>query len=87
MAASLAISYLIVFVAGFSGEQQRRDQAGVLQHPITETVVCYLVALVSAITMLALFHRLRGPWTLDLSRAVVLALPAAVGGAAGRLAV
>lgn len=87
LGASIVASYLIVFVAGFSGEEQRRDQVGVLQHPITETMVCYLVSLVAAALMLAIFGRLGGPWTDALERAVVLALPAAVGGAAGRLAV
>ncbi len=87
LVASLVISYVIVFVAGFSGEQQRHGQTGVLQHPISETVVSYVIALAASVAMLALFHRIEGPWTLTLTRAVVLALPAAVGGAAGRRAV
>ena len=47
MLVSLAVSFCIVFVAGFSNEEQRRTQAGIFQHPISETVACYLVALVA----------------------------------------
>jgi putative integral membrane protein (TIGR02587 family) len=86
VAASLLISYAIVFVAGFAREDQRRTQAGILQHPVTETVVSYLLALGSAALMLWFFHRLSGPWHFSVSQIVVLGLPAAIGGAAGRLA-
>lgn len=84
--ASLVVSYVIVFVAGFSGEERRRAQGGVLQHPIAETLFCYLVALGATVLMLLLFRKLEGPWDLALGNVVVLGLPAAVGGAAGRLA-
>jgi putative integral membrane protein (TIGR02587 family) len=87
VATSLAASYLIVFVAGFSGQAQRRDQRGILQHPSTETTVCYLVSLLCSLGMLAMFDRLTGSWAQDLSMAVILGFPATVGGAAGRLAV
>lgn len=89
VAASLVISYAIVFEAGFANEAQRRSQQGVMQHPVTETVVCYLLALVAAAVMLTFFQRFDGaqPWQATLSNVVVLGLPAAVGGAAGRLAV
>ena len=87
LAASLIISYAIVFVAGFSGQSGRREQIGILQHPLTETIVCYLVSLVVAGGMLWAFHRTEGPWTISLTHIVVLGLPAAVGGAAGRIAI
>jgi len=87
LGASLVISYVVVFVAGFAGEEQRREHEGVLQHPLTETVVCYLLALVAAAAMLWLFHRTDGPAALTLNRTIVLGLPTAIGGAAGRLAV
>lgn len=86
VAASLVVSHAIVFVAGFSGEERRRAQGGVLQHPVAETLFCYLVALGAAALMLLLFRKLEGPWDLALGNVVVLGLPAAVGGAAGRLA-
>lgn len=87
--ASLLISYGIVFGAGFANEEQRRQQPGVLQHPLTETVASYLVALAAAAAMLWFFQRfdLAAPWEMTLSHVIVLGLPAAVGGAAGRLAV
>ncbi|HUQ40202.1 MAG TPA: TIGR02587 family membrane protein [Acidimicrobiales bacterium] len=88
MAASLVISYVVVFEAGFSNEEQRHSQTGVLQHPITETVASYLIALLAALAMLWFFQRLGGlPWDATLEQVVVLGLPAAVGGAAGRLAI
>ncbi|HEX9969250.1 MAG TPA: TIGR02587 family membrane protein [Acidimicrobiales bacterium] len=88
MAASLVVSYCIVFVAGFSDQEHRRSQQGVLQHPMTETVVSYLISLGTAAVMLWFFQRVSGqdPFDLTLAYVVVLGLPAAVGGAAGRLA-
>jgi putative integral membrane protein (TIGR02587 family) len=89
VAASLVVSYLIVFEAGFSDQKARRSQKGILQRPITETVASYLIGLATAALMLWYFQRLDSsdPWELNLSRVVVLGLPAAVGGAAGRIAV
>lgn len=86
---SLAISFAIVFVAGFSNQEQRLQQEGLFQRPVTETVAGYLISLVCAAGMLWLFQRLdpSDPWTDTLSHVLVLGLPACVGGAAGRLAV
>ena len=88
IAASLVVSYCIVFVAGFADEQHRRTQPGVLQHPMTETVAAYLVSLACAAAMLWFFQRLAAedPYQVTLAHVVVLGLPAAIGGAAGRLA-
>ena len=88
MAASLLVSYAIVYEAGFGDQHKRRQQQGILQHPLTETAVAYLVALGTATLMLFFFGNLAGdpaPWAL--SQVVVLGLPAAVGGAAGRIAI
>lgn len=88
LAASVAISYVIVFQAGFSNEEKRRSQKGVLQRPVTETVACYLAALVVSAGLLWFFRRAPGdPAQFVLAEVLVLGLPAAVGGAAGRLAV
>lgn len=87
MAASLLVSYAIVFVAGFSRQSRRRDQKGPFQHPVTETVVCYLVALAAALVLLWVFQRGLQPWPDLLAQTVTLGLPAAIGGAAGRLAI
>ena len=87
--ATLVISYGIVFQAGFRNQAARREQRGVLQHPITETVVAYLVSLVAAGLMLRFFGVLDGnsPWPLVLDHVIILGFPAAIGGAAGRLAI
>jgi putative integral membrane protein (TIGR02587 family) len=86
VAASLLVSYGIVFVAGFTRQEQREAQEGVFQDPLPETIAAYLVGLAIALLMLWLFQR-EIAFTQDLlARVVVLGLPAAVGGAAGRLA-
>jgi putative integral membrane protein (TIGR02587 family) len=87
--ASLLISYSIVFMAGFTTQQRRIQQQGPFQHPVTETLVSYLISLLAAALMLWFFHRLSfaDPWTSWLENTVILGLPATIGGAAGRLAV
>ena len=85
--ASLLIAYSIVFVAGFTGQSRRHAQKGLLQHPLIETVASYVVALFSSFTMLWLFQRADAPRGVTLSQVIVLGLPAAIGGAAGRLAI
>ena len=87
IAVSLAVSYAIVFVAGFVGERQRRSQVGVFQRPSSETVACYLLSLAVSALMLLIFQRADGPPSVTLGHVVVLGLPAVVGGAAGRLAI
>lgn len=83
---SLVASYAIVFVAGFSRQTERHAQTGIFQRPATETMMSYLVSLVVALVLLWLFQRGVEPPGDLLSRVVVLGFPAAVGGAAGRLA-
>ncbi len=89
MAASLLISYAIVFEAGFADQRSRQRQRGIFQRPVSETIVSYLVALLVAAVMLWFFRQfgLEDPWHLWLKYTIVLGLPAAVGGAAGRIAV
>lgn len=87
IAASMAISYGIVFVAGFSGQEGRRAQHGWFQHPVTETVMCYIVSLVCALALLWTFRRLGGTAHQAFTHTIVLGLPASIGAAAGRLAV
>lgn len=87
--ASLAISYAIVFQADFRDQEARRDHEGLFQRPVTETLAAYLVSLAVAAATLLFFQRI-GPdqsWETWLASTIVLGLPAAVGGAAGRLAV
>ncbi|HUR78942.1 MAG TPA: TIGR02587 family membrane protein [Acidimicrobiales bacterium] len=88
MLVSLVVSFCIVFVAGFGNEEQRHKQEGLFQHPTTETVACYFIALIASAVMLWYFQRVdaSAPWQETLSHVIVLGLPASVGGAAGRLA-
>jgi len=86
IAASLVTSYAIVFVAGFARQDERRSHQGLFQSPMVETVVTYLIALTVAAMLLWLFQRGTRPADDLLARVLVLGLPAAVGGAVGRLA-
>ncbi|WP_293154852.1 MULTISPECIES: TIGR02587 family membrane protein [unclassified Microcoleus] len=89
IAASLLISYGIVFVADFTYQAKRQQHQGIFQSPLSETVMAYLVSLVASAFMLFFFHKLSfdDPWSVWLGYTLVLGLPATVGGAAGRLAV
>jgi putative integral membrane protein (TIGR02587 family) len=86
---SVAVSYSVVFAAGFSGERRRHGDPGPLQHPLTETVVAYVAALAVSILMLRVFGRLDAESApLEVyAKAILLAFPASMGAAAGRLAV
>lgn len=89
MVFSLALSYGMIFVADFSGVQQRRSARGLLQTPAGETVMAYALALLVSAGMLYAFHPVtvgEHPYTFAAAM-VVLGLPATVGGAAGRLLV
>jgi putative integral membrane protein (TIGR02587 family) len=89
IAFSLAISYGIVFVAGFTAQQKRLQQEGLFQHPLVETVMSYLISLAVAASILWFFHRLgiADPWPIWLRHTILLGLPATIGGAAGRIAI
>jgi putative integral membrane protein (TIGR02587 family) len=89
IALSILMSYIIVFAADFSGEPRRRTTSGPLQHPMVETLSAYVVGLAAALVSLLLFGHV-DPDTareLILAKTVLLGFPAAVGAAAGRLAV
>lgn len=89
VAASLLISYGIVFEANFANQGRRQQQTGVFQRPLSETIASYLVSLLAAAFMLWFFQRLGPSTPLNqwLHYTIVLGLPATIGGAAGRLAV
>ncbi|MBW4672620.1 MAG: TIGR02587 family membrane protein [Desmonostoc geniculatum HA4340-LM1] len=89
IAASLLISYGIVFQAGFSDQRKRRQQKGIFQRPSSETIMSYLVSLLVGAFMLWFFQKLTfsDPWTMWLDHTLMLGLPATIGGAAGRLAI
>ena len=86
---TLAVTYIIVFESDF-GPQQEGDEGSPFQHPITETVMDYVVALLVALSALFLFDQVQfgtTPFTDIISKTLVLGLPAAIGGAAGRILV
>lgn len=87
IAASLAASHAVVFVADFSKQDKRHAHEGVFQRPASETIACYLLSLVIAATLLWFFQRDLRPWNDGLTRVIVLGFPATIGGAAGRLAI
>ena len=89
MVTSLLVSYGIVFASQITNYQQRRQQQGLFQTPQSETIVSYLISLVTGILMLWFFQKLAldDPWFLWLRYGIILSLPASIGGAAGRLAV
>ncbi len=89
IAASLLISYCIVFAAGLTDQAKRQQQQGVFQHPLSETIMAYLVSLAASAFMMFFFQKLSfdDSWSIWLSYTLVLGLPATIGGAAGRLAV
>jgi len=89
MATSLLLSYTIVFGACLRNQDKRRQQRGLFQDPLSETIMSYLVSLCAATLMLCFFHQLNfsDPWALWLRYTLLLGLPASIGGAAGRLAI
>jgi putative integral membrane protein (TIGR02587 family) len=87
MAASLLLCYNILFAAGF------RDRPvyvrNVFQHPVSETVMAYAVALLVSLGLLYMVgmpEALAHP-AIAAKSVVALALPAVVGASAGRLIV
>ncbi|HYP21412.1 MAG TPA: TIGR02587 family membrane protein [Chloroflexia bacterium] len=87
IALSLAITYLIVFVSGFSPRQEQEQNPGPFQRPISETASSYIVALLVALGALLVFSQvdLSEPVTSIIAKTLVLGLPAAIGGAAARV--
>jgi putative integral membrane protein (TIGR02587 family) len=87
IALSLLLTYCIVFASGFGTGQH--EQEGPFQSPVTETVLAYLLSLLVALVSLFLFDRIEwgDPLGEIVTMVLVLGLPAAVGGAAGRLVV
>lgn len=89
IALTLLMTYVIVFESGFSprsgnGEGSKDRQA--FGHPITETILSYIVALLVAFAALYLFDQIRAadPLLDILTKVLVLGTPTAIGGAAGR---
>lgn len=82
---SLALSYIIVFASGFD----EASPPGLFQHPLPETMLSYVISLAVAFVLLVLFERisLEDPFYEIIRQTVVLAVPASIGGAGGRLVI
>jgi putative integral membrane protein (TIGR02587 family) len=85
---TLLAGYIIVFASGFDPAAER-DREHLFQHPATETVMAYVVALIVSFGALLLAHQVSfdDPIRYTLTQTLVLGLPAMIGGAAGRIAI
>ena len=82
---SLLIGYIVVFASGFD----RQRSTGLFQRPVTETTLCYVVALLVSLLALYLFGQIEAgdPLREVIAEMIVLSAPATIGGAAGRLVI
>ncbi len=88
VAITLIITYAIVFASGFDPQGEMQDH-GIFQHPASETTISYIVSLALSFVMLLLFDQVSfdNPLPNTVSQVLVLGLPTAIGGAAGRVAI
>lgn len=86
---SLVLTYAVVFESGFDPEVRRPTGLGLFKTPLAETAMAYVVSLVVALGALYLFNEadFGDPLAYVGAQALVLGLPTAIGGAAGRLVI
>ena len=86
---SLVAGYLIVFASGFDPSHHRTHRDGLFQGPFSETVLASVVSMIAAFAMLVGFGQLSldDPPSIIVTKLLVLAVPASIGGAAGRVVV
>ena len=74
-----------MFASGFD----EVDVQGPFQHPLTETVLAYVISLSVALALLLVFEgtTMDDPLNDIIEHTIVLALPVSIGGAGGRLVV
>ena len=89
VALSVLAGYLIVFASGFDPSHHHPHDNGLFQEPFTESMLAYVVSLAAATIMLYGFGQVAfgDPPRLVLVQVLVLAVPASIGGAAGRVVV
>lgn len=83
--ASIVLPYLIVFYAEFGGRASRAASDGATQGPVVETLLAYLIAFVVSAIMLTMFGRIEQADLVALRETIVLAFPASLGAALGRM--
>lgn len=84
---ALVLSYLMVFYAEFGGKHRRHQAGNPINTPVLETLFAYLVALAISAGLLAAFGEITGLDGPSAAKSVVLAFPASLGAALGRLMV
>ncbi len=88
IAASLALTFALVFFANFGGRRVGPRDGGLLEQPVPETIVAYAVSLGVALLLLWSFGRTDGAGLGPIAgMTVMLAVVASVGAAVGRLLV
>ena len=86
--ATLAMTFAIVFYAGFRGGRPLEMGDSPLDHPVTETIAAYAVSLIVSLLLLWAFGRTDGAsWSAIVGQMIMLAVVASFGAAAGRLLV
>jgi putative integral membrane protein (TIGR02587 family) len=87
IALSLAVTYAVVFESGFDPMSKGSKTHGPFQSPVTETALAYAVSLAVSFVVLRLFgFATDEPLGNVVAQVLVLGLPTAIGGAAGRIA-
>lgn len=89
LALALGAGYVIVFASGFDPMHRGKRVGGLFQHPFSETVLAFVISLACAMGLLLCFGQiaLDDPFRTILLQSLVLAVPASIGGAAGRVVV
>jgi putative integral membrane protein (TIGR02587 family) len=89
VALALMASYVIVFASGFDPSHRAPHPGGLFQNPFSETMLSYAISLVAAAVMLVGFGQIDSgdPPHAALIKILVLAVPASIGGAGGRVVV
>jgi putative integral membrane protein (TIGR02587 family) len=84
---ALVLTYLMVFYAEFGGKHLRRKSDDPIHTPLVETMLAYLMALLVAGGLLWAFGEIETIDGSTLAKSVVLAFPASLGAALGRILV
>lgn len=88
VAATLAMTFAIVFYADFRGGRSLERGEGPLDHPVSETVAAYAISLAVSLMLLWAFGRTDGVSASAIAgQTIMLGVVASFGAAAGRLLV